>query len=211
MLGRLHVLTDYLFQQTHSHAALARFALEGGADVIQFRHKGVGIRHLVHGADAVRSICDEHGGTLLINDRADVALAVGADGLHVGQEDLPVAIARRLLPDASIIGATATTVEQALEAEAAGASYIGFGPVFPTRSKANPASVKGLRGLERVVEVVQIPVIAIAGITPARVQPVIQAGAYGIAVMSAVTTADHPQRATRAFRRALDRAVVDMQ
>src|SRR5690606_10540045 len=107
----------------------------------------------------------------------------------------------------AVVGATVTTTAQAREAEAGGASYLGFGPVFPTRSKRDPASVKGLAGLADVCAAVTIPVIAIAGITPDRVAPVIEAGAHGVAVMTAVTTASDPQAAAAAFRRALDEAL----
>ena len=104
-----------------------------------------------------------------------------------------------------MIGATATTAEAAAQAQADGADYVGFGPVFPTASKANPASVKGLDGLARACAAVTVPVIAIAGVTPERVGSCLEAGAWGVAVMTAVTTAAEPARATAAFREALDR------
>lgn len=203
-LGRLHVLTDFVFQQRYGHAALARRLIAGGADVVQFRQKQGGIRAVLHEARLTAAVCRDAGIPLLIDDYVDVALAVGAAGVHLGQDDFPVAEARRLLGTGALIGATATTAAQAREAAAAGADYIGFGPVFPTRSKANPASVKGLAGLEAVCKAVRVPVIAIAGITPERVAPVLAAGAYGVAVMTAITTDPDPEAATRRFRRALD-------
>ncbi len=203
-LGRLHVLTDFTLQQRFAHAALARLALQGGADVIQFRQKTGGIRHKLHAARAAAEVCANAGAPLLIDDHLDLALATGAAGVHLGQTDFPVAEARRLLGPDAVIGATATTAEQARRAEAEGASYIGFGPVFTTRSKANPARTKGLRGLEAVCEAVALPVIAIAGITPERVRPVLEAGAHGVAVLSAIACADDPQAATARFRQAID-------
>ncbi len=203
-VGRLHVLTDFVFQQRFSHAELARLAIEGGADTIQFRQKAGGIRHVLHEARLTAAACAEAGCPLLIDDHLDVALALGAAGVHLGQTDFPIEEARRLLGPNAIIGGTATTVEAARRAEAEGADYVGFGPVFPTRSKANPASVKGLAGLEAACRAVSIPVIAIAGITPERVRPALQAGAHGIAVMTAITTADDPAAATARFRRALN-------
>lgn len=203
-VGRLHVLTDFLFQQRHSHAALARMALAGGADTIQFRQKTGGVRHLLREAARTQAVCAEQGAPLLIDDRIDVLLATGAAGIHLGQTDLPVDVARRILGPDVLIGATATTLGEAQAAVDAGADYIGFGPVFPTASKANPASVKGVHGLAAVCEAVSLPVIAIAGMTPERVPRVLEAGAHGVAVMTAISTAPDPEAATRAFREQID-------
>ncbi len=203
-LGRLHVLTDYHFQQRFSHAELARLAIDGGADLIQFRQKAGMVRHkLIQAADTAE-VCREKNVTLLIDDHIDLAMATDAAGVHLGQTDFPVDAARRLLGEDAVIGATATTTSQAVRAEEEGANYIGFGPVFTTRSKKDPAKVKGVRGLEEVCKAVSIPVIAIAGITPARVAPVMEAGAYGVAVMTGVTTKEDPEAATRDYRKALD-------
>lgn len=203
-IGRLHVLTDFLFQQRLSHAALAERALAGGADTVQFRQKAGSLRAKLREAERVAAVCRAAGVPLLIDDHVELALALDAEGVHLGQEDLPVAVARRLLGPEALIGATVTDVAQAREAEAAGASYLGFGPVFATRSKRSPASVKGLEGLAAVCRAVALPVIAIAGITPARVRAVMEAGAHGVAVMTAISTADDPAAAAAAFRREID-------
>lgn len=208
-LGRLHVITDFKMQQERSHAELARLAVRGGADTIQFRQKHGGIRNQLIEAQKTQSVCTDASIPLLINDRVDVAQAVGAAGIHLGQRDFPVNQARELLGDDFIIGATATTAQQAKEACELGASYIGFGPVFETRSKRNPANVKGLENLADACEAVPIPVIAIGGITHDRVRPILDAGAYGIAVLSAVATANNPERATARFRAAIDGAMRD--
>ena len=207
-IGRLHVLTDYHFQQRFAHAEMARLAIEGGAEVVQFRQKHGGVRHQLYEAVRASAVCRERGVPLLINDRLDVMLAAQAAGVHLGQEDLPVSAARRILGPEVIVGATATTAEQARRAADEGADYVGFGPVYTTGSKANPAAVKGLRGLAEVCRAVAIPVVGIAGITPERVRPVLEAGAHGVAVMTAITTARDPRAATARFRRAID-AVVD--
>lgn len=203
-IGRLHVLTDFHLQQRFSHAEIARLAIAGGADTIQFRQKAGAIRHRLHEAEQTADVCRAAGCTLLIDDDVALALATAAAGVHVGQADLPVAVVRRILGPQAIVGATATYAWQAVEAWKQGADYIGFGPVFPTRSKANPASVKGLDGLRATCEAVPIPVIAIAGLTPERVAPVLEAGAHGIAVLSAITNAPDPEAATRRFREAID-------
>lgn len=206
-IGRLHVLTDFHFQQRHTHAELARLVLEGGADTVQFRHKSGTTRDKLTNLAPTVEVCRSHGAPCLVDDHLDLALATDADGVHLGALDLPVADARRVadhLGRPFVIGATATTTRDALEAEAAGADYIGFGPVFPTSSKASPASVKGLGGLQAASDAVSIPVIAIAGITAARVRPCLEAGAWGVAVMTAVTTACDVSSAVAAFRSEID-------
>jgi thiamine-phosphate pyrophosphorylase len=206
-IGRLHVLTDFHFQQRLPHAALAEAAVQGGADTIQFRQKTGPIRNRLADLRAVAEVCRRPGITLLVDDHVDLALAVCADGVHLGQHDLPIGVARRLLGPAAVIGATASTPDEARKAEAEGASYIGFGPVFPTGSKANPQPVRGLSGLAAACRAVTVPVIAIAGITPERVGPTLEAGAHGVAVMTAITTAAYVAAATHAFREAIDDAL----
>lgn len=197
-VGRLHVITDTDLQRRHSHADLARLAARGGADTVQFRHKAGTMRARWTALAAVTEALRDVRASLIVDDHADLALAAGA-GLHVGQTDLPVEVARRVLGPDAVIGATATTAEQARAAEAAGASYVGFGPVFATSSKANPDSVKGLDGLARACAETRIPVIAIGGITLARVADVMRAGAHGVAVLSAVVCADDVEAAAAAF------------
>ena len=208
-VGRLHVLTDFHFQQRLSHAELAREAAAGGADAVQFRQKTGPARARLANLRPTVAVCRAAGAACLVDDHLDLALAAGADGVHLGALDLPVAEARALLDrlGGGLVGATATTAAGARAAEAAGADYVGFGPVFPTRSKASPASVKGLAGLAAACAAVRAPVLAIAGVTPGRVGPCLEAGAWGVAVMTAVSTAPDPAAATAAFREALDRAL----
>ena len=207
-IGRFHVLTDLRFQQRFSHAELACLAAQGGADTIQFRQKSGSVRNMLAEAKRAASVCRERGVPFLVNDRLDVALACRADGIHLGQQDFPVREARRIMGPEAIIGGTATTVEEALAMQEAGADYAGFGPVFPTTSKDNPAPVKGVTNLAQVCKAVRIPVIAIAGISVERIGPVIRAGAHGVAVMTGVTTAENPARAARALREELDEVIV---
>ena len=207
-VGRLHVLTDFHFQQRLTHAELAREAIAGGADTVQFRQKTGTTRDQIANLAPTVGACHASGVACLVDDRLDLALAAGADGVHLGALDLPVGRARAVaqaLGRPLVIGATATTAADAVRAQAEGADYVGFGPVFPTASKASPASVKGLAGLARACAAVTVPVIAIAGITPERVGPCLGAGAWGVAVMTAVTTTLDPARATAAFRDEVDR------
>ena len=153
-IGRLHILTDIHLQKRFSHAELARLAGKGGANVIQFRHKDGTVRERLAMLGDVAAFCKATGVQLIVDDHLDLALAVGADGVHLGQDDLPVDTARAVMGrhagPTRLIGATCTTAEQARHAASAGADYLGFGPVFPTTSKANPAPAKGLEGLAEV-------------------------------------------------------------
>ena len=203
-IGRLHVVTDTALQRRHSHADLARRAARGGADTVQFRDKGASMRDRWAALEATAEALAGTATTLVVDDHADLALAAGA-GVHVGQTDLPVAVARRLLGADAVVGATATTATQAVQAEAAGASYVGFGPVFATTSKVNPDSVKGLAGLAEACAAVRIPVIAIGGLTLSRVAEALGAGAWGVAVLSAVVCADDVEAAAAAFAEEVER------
>ncbi len=195
---QLHVITDFHLQQRFSHAELTAMALRGGATHVQFRQKTGAIRERYRACHKARDVARRLGGLFIVNDRVDLALAVDADGVHVGQEDLPARVVRALIGPRRILGVTATTTEAAQCAERDGADYIGFGPVFPTASKANPASVKGLEGLMDAAHAVQIPVIAIAGVTAARIPALLAHGAAGCAVLSEICLAPDPEAATRA-------------
>lgn len=203
-IGRLHVLTDFHLQKRHSHAELARLAIRGGADSIQFRQKHGGVQNMLVEAHKVADVCSDTSTPLIVDDRLDITQAVEAEGVHLGQRDFPIDEARSVLGPEAIIGATATKPSQVVEAYELGADYIGFGPVFPTSSKRNPKSVKGPEGLAEACGAVPIPVIAIGGITHDRVRPALEAGAHGVAVLSAVATANDPEQATARFRAAID-------
>ena len=196
-IGRLHIITDTTIQSQFTHGELAEMAIAGGADTIQFRQKAGSTRELIETARSVQAVCAEHGVSLIVNDRADIALAVGAAGAHFGQDDLPIAVGRRMLPLEMTIGASARTEEKILEAISAGADYIGFGPIYQTSSKPDAERPKGLEALRRMSEVAQCPVIAIGGITAETAYEVICAGAHGIAVISAVCGQADPVAATR--------------
>lgn len=203
-IGRLHVLTDFHLQQRYSHAELARLAIRGGADTIQFRQKHGGVQNMLAEARKVADVCRDASIPLIVDDRLDITQAVDAHGVHLGQQDFPVDAARSILGSGKTIGATATKTHQAKEAYELGADYIGFGPVFPTTSKRNPKSVKGPEGLAEACAAVPIPVIAIGGVTHDRVRSALEAGAHGVAVLSAVATANDPQQASARFRAAID-------
>ena len=204
-IGRLHVITDETLQDRFSHVRLAELAAAGGADRVQYREKRpLPTRDLVETARAMRTCLAGSGAELVINDRADVALAAGVPALHVGREDLEPEVARAILGEDALIGGTANDEDQAVEVAARPVDYLGVGPIFGTSSKARPASVLGLDALRRIAQAVDRPVIAIGNITCERVEEVLAAGAYGIAVLSAVVCDPDPRAATRRLKDAVD-------
>ena len=205
-IGRLHVITDEVLQDRFSHAELARFAAEGGADVIQYREKRpMATRELVETAAAVRDAINGAAG-LIVNDRVDVAAVAGAD-VHLGRDDLDPAAARRLLGPGAVIGGTANSLEEARRVAAGPVDYIGVGPVYGTASKGDRAAPKlGLKRLAEITAAVDKPVIAIGGIQASNAAEVMAAGAHGIAVLSAVVCRADPRAAAAEFRAALDAA-----
>ncbi|HET7852859.1 MAG TPA: thiamine phosphate synthase [Candidatus Methylomirabilis sp.] len=168
------------------HREIAAQALEGGATMIQLRDKEGDLRSLYEEAVAIRQLCRRYGSLFIVNDRLDVALASEADGVHLGQEDLPPERARPLLHPGMLLGISTHSVEEARAAEAAGADYIGFGPVFPTATKTGTRPTVGVDGIRMVKAAVALPVLAIGGITLERVPEVVHAGADGLAVISAI-------------------------
>jgi len=174
----------------------------GGARVLQVRIKPAAAHDVLRVARMARRVCDEAGAKLVINDRLDVALAVGADGVHLGQTDLPLVDARELARDRLAIGVSTHNVEQVERAVLRGADYLGFGPVFETRTKANPDPVQGLAGLRAAVAAARgVPIVAIGGITPATAASVYAAGASAICAISAVNEAADVVDAARALGR----------
>ena len=200
----LYVITDRRWGK--SHLEVARAAIEGGATAIQLRDKEATTRELIEAGLALRELTRERGVAFIVNDRVDVALAVKADGVHVGQDDMPAKLARRLMGPDKIIGVSASTVEEALQAETDGADYISASPVFSTPTKPDAAPPTGLEGLRAIVEAVRIPVVAIGGINEGNVEEVIRAGADGVAVISAVVGAPDIAAAARRLRQRIEAA-----
>lgn len=202
-IGRLHVLTDTVLQSRFSHVELAKLAIKGGADTIQFRQKTGSTREMIEIARELKRMSEDAGVTFIVNDRVDVAIASEADGVHLGQDDFPILLASKLLGENRIIGGSAVTLEEAQECLDQGVDYIGFGPVYPTASKDYAGPVTGIDLLKHVVDTIPLPIIAIGGISVENTPDVILAGAQGIAVISAVCCQDNPKQATRALLHAL--------
>jgi thiamine-phosphate pyrophosphorylase len=196
----LYVITDEKAGGGLSHAEIARRAIAGGADVIQLRDKTCGARELLRIGTVIREITGKTGTLFIVNDRLDVALACGADGVHLGQGDLVAAIARQLAPSGFIIGVSVRTLVEALQAEKEGADYLALSPVFHTASKYDAGPGRGLKVLQEIKRNVAIPVIAIGGITTGNVNDAIKAGADGIAVISAVVGSHDITTAAKEFK-----------
>ncbi len=198
-IGRLHVLTDTVVQTRYTPAELAELAIRGGADTIQYRSKSADIRRMMREAGEVAEVCRRFGVPFLVNDRVDLCLAVGADGVHLGRDDMPVPVARKILGLERIIGATVRGREHLEAAERESADYVGLGPIFTTVSKEVGVAPLGLETIRTASRDARIPVIAIAGITQENVADVVLAGAYGVAVIGAVCCAEDVVAATAAL------------
>lgn len=195
----LYAIVDPEHCGTRGPLEVAREVLDGGAVVVQLRAKSYDDRALLGLASAIRELCRHEGVPFVLNDRADIARAVEADGVHVGQDDLPIAAVRGVVGANMVIGLSTHGLEEALRAEATGADYVGFGPVYPTRSKANAEPTVGLAQLREVVSRLSIPVTAIGGIGPSEVAEVAAAGATFWAAISALSGAVDVRAATRAM------------
>ena len=196
MLKGLYVITDEELSPGRTHVEIARAALDGGARLIQIRDKNGSDRAFYEAALAIRKLVSEAGALFFVNDRVDIAAAVGADGANVGQTDLPMSAARAILGPKAIIGVSCDCLEQAIRAEAEGADYVGYGLVFPTSTKLDAGPVSGLETLREVCARVALPVVAIGGICASNIAEVASAGAACAAVISAIVCADDMTAAT---------------
>ena len=194
-ISGLHAIIDTDFLKGRSHAAAAA-AIKGGARTIQLRDKTTPKRDLLAIARQLQELCADKGALFIINDHLDIALAADADGLHLGQQDLPVSTARRLLPIDKIIGCSVTNSEQAAAAASDGADYIAVGAIYPTSSK-EVEEVIGLEAIAAIKEAVALPLVAIGGINQHNAAEVMAAGADSVAVISAIMAAESPETAAR--------------
>jgi len=193
----LYLVTDRGLCGGRPLEEVVRLAVEGGASCVQLREKGLSTREFVETASAVKSILRPSGVPLVINDRVDVALAVGAEGVHIGQGDMPYETARRLMGRSAIIGLSVETWEDVEEARDLDADYLGVSPVFPTPTKTDTRSAWGLEGLARIRAYVKHPLVAIGGMNRQNAAAAVRAGADSIAVVSAICSAPDPFREAR--------------
>ncbi len=196
----LYVVTDRGLSKGLPDSEVARMAYEGGADVVQLRMKDADGREMLEQALLIREIADEYCKFFIVNDRVDIAMASGADGVHLGQSDIPLTVARDLMGDDAIIGVSVDNVEQAIEAEENGADYVGVGAIFKTSTKPDACQGVGLDAIFSIREAVDIPIVAIGGINRGNIQDVIKAGADSAAVVSAVVAQDDIRAAAHELR-----------
>ncbi len=192
----LCAIIDTKFLRGRSHLEVAAQVIQGGVRTVQLRDKMQSKRELLPIAQQLKSLCSEHEVLFIVNDYLDLALAADADGLHLGQDDLPVRVARQLLPLDKILGCSVASVKQATSAESAGVDYIAVGAIYPTESR-EATEVIGLEGLRLIKKQAGLPLVAIGGITADNVTEVIASGADSVAVISAIMEAESPEEAAR--------------
>lgn len=195
-ISGLYVIVDTQALKGRQYIEVARQAIRGGARVIQLRDKIQNKTELLPIAQKLMALCAEQGVLFVVNDYLDIALAADADGLHLGQEDLPIPVARKLLPLGTILGCSVATVEQAVTAQAEGADYVAVGSIYPTPSKEG-VEIVGLERLRQIRQAVSLPLVAIGGITKDNAPEVMAGGADSVAVISAVLGAQSPEEASR--------------
>lgn len=199
----LYLVADVDFVPGRDLVPLIEDAVRGGVTAVQLRAKSSSHAEFLDLARRVSALLKTHRVPLFINDRVDIALACGAAGVHLGQDDLPAALARKVLAKGAIIGVSVNTPEEAMEAERQGADYVGAGPIFRTSTKDTDLPVLGPEGIRRIKDRVRIPVVAIGGITDLNARAAREAGADGIAVVSAILGAPDPERAARLLKNAM--------
>ena len=193
----LHLVTDRSLSLGRDLLDIVRAAVQGGVSVVQLREKTCATREFIELGRAVSALLQSTSVPLLINDRVDVALAVGADGVHIGQSDMPYAEARRLLGPDAIIGLSVESQDHALAAEALDVDYLGLSPVFTTPTKQELQEQLGLEGVAGIRRLSRHRLVAIGGIHDENIAAVLQSGADGVAVVSAICSAPDPVQATR--------------
>jgi thiamine-phosphate pyrophosphorylase len=204
---RVYVLTDRNLSGGRPEVDVVREAIAGGATAIQLRWKDGPLWEAVDVARDLRELCASRGILFVVNDRVDLAMVVDADAVHVGEDDLPVAETRRLVSDSMIIGYSPPTLVEAIQAERAGADYLGVGPVYTTQTKKDAGVAVGVERIHDVRTSVAVPIVGIGGIGPDNAAPVIDAGADGVAVISSVVAQEDVERAASDLRKVVDEAL----
>ncbi|KAJ8903995.1 hypothetical protein NDN08_000525 [Rhodosorus marinus] len=199
----LYLVTDRKLTKHGDVSSVVEAALDGGTSVVQLRDKDVSTREMIELGQELRCVTEQNGVPLLVNDRVDVALAIKADGVHVGQDDMPIEMVRKLIGADKIIGVSAGTIEEAVQAENDGADYLGVGAVYATSSKSDAGDAIGPEALKAIVDSVSIPVVAIGGINGKNARECITQGAAGVAVISAIVSADDPSGASSNLRQTI--------
>lgn len=193
---RLYAVTDRTWLKNRSLAEDVEKAIKGGTTIVQLREKNISEEEFIESAKKIKAICDKYSVPLIINDNVEVAIASNADGVHIGQDDIPLSQARKLLGNDKIIGMTAKTVEQAQNAERNGADYLGSGAVFGTTTKDNAIKME-LSTLKQITSSVDIPVVAIGGVNGDNVLELKETGIAGVAVVSGIFAQEDIEKSTK--------------
>jgi thiamine-phosphate pyrophosphorylase len=202
----LYLVTDRGLARGRTTFEIVSAAVQGGATVVQLREKDCSTRDFIEQALSIKEFLKDRGVPLIINDRVDVAQAVEADGVHLGQTDMTLEIAKKILSDLMIIGISAESLEDAIEAEKGGADYLGVSPIYATPTKTDTAAPLGLEGLQEIRKAVKLPLIGIGGLNKDNATEVIRNGADGVAVVSAIVAADDPEAAARELKNMINEA-----
>ena len=200
---RLYLVTNRYQDSLESFLEKVETACRSGVTIIQLREKNLTTNQYYQLAKQVKEITDAYQVPLIIDDRLDICLAVDAAGLHIGDDELPVSVARKVLGPEKILGVTAKTVKRALEAEEGGADYLGTGAIFPTRTKEN-APITLISTLKTICQTVAIPVVAIGGLTSENIDQLVDTGIAGVAVVRDLMQAEDIEAKTQAFLTKLD-------
>jgi thiamine-phosphate pyrophosphorylase len=196
----LYLVTDAELARGRSLRQIVAAAIYGGVTMVQYREKNASTRHMIEEALELCQLCCSYNVPFIVNDRLDVALAVGADGVHLGQDDMPAAVARKLIGPGKILGVSVENVAQAQAALADGADYVGASPIFATPTKTDAPPPMGIEGLQELARGCTLPIVAIGGLNAANAAAVLRAGAAGLAVVSAIVSAEDVERAARELK-----------
>ena len=202
----LYLVTDRGLSRGRSTLEIVEAAVNAGVTCVQLREKDCTTREFIEQALAIRDRLQAAGVPLIVNDRLDVAMAVNADGVHLGQSDMPLELARKVVGNAMVIGISAESLMDAVEAEKGGADYLGVSPIYATPTKTDTAPPLGLEGLHLIRKAVNLPLVGIGGLNIDNAADVIRSGADGVAVVSAIVAAEDPGQAARNLRSAIERA-----
>ena len=202
----LYLVTDRGLARGRSTLEIVSAAVKGGATVVQLREKNCSTREFIEQAMNIKDFLKTHSVPLVINDRVDVAQAVKADGVHLGQTDMPLEMAKGILGDTMIIGISTESVQDGIEAEKGGADYLGVSPIYATPTKTDTAPPLGLEGLLEISKAVNLPLVGIGGLSRNNAAEVIRSGADGVAVVSAIVAADDPETAARELKKIITEA-----
>ena len=200
----LYLVTDREMIGRRSFSETVMAAVRGGVNIVQLREKNCSTREYIELAGALKSLLSDSRVPLIINDRVDVAVASGADGVHIGQSDMPYTIARKMMGPGAIIGLTVESEEQAQKAEQLDADYLGVSTIFPTPTKTDTEYVWGVEGLKKLAMISRHRLVAIGGLNESNAGEIINAGADGVAVVSAICSAQDPESAARELRKIID-------